>query len=175
MADGAAVMLAGLLRGGRAGRAAAASGAVARQTSVQQTVLLRGVLGCNDVGGAAALSAGSCAAGEPEPGPEARLPADRAAARQTGLLRCGRSCGAAGGAFARRAPGGAAVLLAGLMLRTVPMRGGLGGGRCCCAAGEGAAWQTELVHCSVTVGLDKTMRLLNNDSWLPNRSDLRPG
>ena len=98
MADGAAVMLAGLLRGGRAGRAAAAGGAV-----------LRGVLGCNDVGGAAALSAGSCAAGE------AGLPADRAAARQTGLLRCERSCGAAGGA---------AVLLAGLMLRTVLMRGG---------------------------------------------------
>jgi len=56
-------------------------------------VLLRGVLGCNDVGGAAALSASSCAAGE------ARLQADRAAARQTGLLRCGRSCGAAGGAL----------------------------------------------------------------------------
>ena len=96
MADGAAVMLAGLLRGGRAGRAAAAGGAVARRTSAQR-VLLRGVLGCNDVGGAAALSASSCAAGE------ARLQADRAAARQTGLLRCGRSCGAAGGALARRA------------------------------------------------------------------------
>jgi len=130
-------MLAGLLRGGRAGRAAAAGRAVARRTSAQRTVLLRGVLGCNDVGGAAALSASSCAAGE------ARLQADRAAARQTGLLRCGRSCGAAGGALRG---GLAAVLLAGLMLRTVLMRGELGGGRCCCAAGEGAAWQTDLVH-----------------------------
>jgi len=87
VADWAAVMPAGLLRSGRAGWAAAAGGAVARQTSAQRTVLLRGVLGCSNAGGAAALRAGSCAAGE-APGGHGSCAADGAFALRAGLLCC---------------------------------------------------------------------------------------
>ena len=48
----------------RAGGAGRGGGWNCCAASAQRTVLLRCVLGCNDAGGAAALRAGSCAAGD---------------------------------------------------------------------------------------------------------------